>query len=128
MNTIQQHQNQWVRSEDGWLAGVCQGFGQQFGVNAGAVRLLWLFSVLFFGVGVFLYFLCAFLMPVEGRESSVNQPKILGVCLRLAQRFEVDVVPVRIVAVFALLGSFGMVLFLYFVLHFLLPNLSQLEQ
>lgn len=114
--------NQWVRSPKGWLAGVCQGLGESFGINPGLLRLVWIASILLFGVGLLLYFVCAFVMPVEGKEETVLEPKVVGVCLRLADKLDVDVVPLRILAVFALLGSFGTVLLLYFILHFLLPE------
>ncbi len=120
-------QNQWTRSSNGWLAGVCQGLGERFDINPGLVRLFWFISILFFGVGLFLYFVCAFIMPVEGKEESALKPKILGVCLRLSERLEVDVVPLRILTFFALLGSAGTVLLVYFALHFLLPNHSQIQ-
>ena len=120
-------QDQWSRSNDGWLAGVCQGLGERFEINPGLVRLMWFISILFFGVGLFLYFLCAFIMPVEGNEDSVLEPKLLGVCLRLSQKFDVDVVPLRIFTFLALMGSFGTILLLYFVLHFVLPSQTQLH-
>ncbi len=115
-------QNPWTRSKEGWIAGVCQGLAERFDMNPGAVRLLWIASVIFLGVGVLLYFLCAFIMPVEGEEEKALRPKILGVCLRLSERMEIDVVPLRILAVIALLGSFGTVFFIYILLHFLLPT------
>lgn len=114
--------NQWTRSNQGWLAGVCQGLGERFEMNPGVLRILWLISILFFGAGLFLYLVCAFIMPVEGNEAKVFQPKIFGVCLRLAEKLSIDVVPLRILTVFAFIGSAGMVLFMYILLHFILTE------
>jgi phage shock protein C len=125
MKTLRLH-DQWTRSSEGWLAGVCQGLGERFDINPGLLRLIWFVSIFFFGVGLFLYFVCAFVIPVEGKEDSVLQPKVLGVCLRLADRLDVDVTPLRILSIFALMGSFGTILFVYIALHFLLPQSSRL--
>jgi len=121
MNAIRL-QNQWTRSSDGWLAGVCQGLGERFAVSTGLLRLIWLMSVLFFGVGLILYFICAFCLPVEGREEEALKPKILGVCVRLSQRLDMDVGLLRILMVLIALGSFGTTALAYIVIHFLLPT------
>ena len=114
-------QDQWTRSEDGWIAGVCQGLGERFDINPGALRLLWMISILFFGVGVFAYFIFAFCLPVEGHEETTQRPKFLGVCLRLSQRMDLDVGLLRVLAILIGVGSLGTTILAYIILHFLIP-------
>lgn len=116
--------NQWTRSENGWIAGVCQGLGDRFDINPGALRLLWLASILFFGVGFLVYFIVAFCLPVKGQEEASQKPKIMGVCLRLSHRMDLDVGLLRILAVLIALGSFGTTVLAYFLIHFLIPTES----
>lgn len=116
--------NQWVRSHDGWIAGVCQGLGERFDLNPGFLRLLWIGSVLFFGVGLFLYFVLAFCLPLEGREEEALRPRFLGVCSRLAQRMDLDVGLVRTLMVIVGVGSLGTTFLVYIILHFLVPSES----
>ncbi len=49
------------------VAGVCGGLAKYFGVDAGAVRLLWIAFVLFESVGLFLY-LAAWVLIPQGDE------------------------------------------------------------
>ena len=119
--------NLFVCSRDGWFAGVCQGLGERFDINPGMLRLIWFASASFYGVGVLLYLVCAFVMPLEGDEEKVNEAKFLGVCYRLALRLDVEVALVRIVSIMALVGSGGTVILLYFLLHFLMPNPKKIE-
>ncbi len=121
-------QNQWTRSSEGWLAGVCQGLGERFDLNPGALRLIWFLSFLCLGIGFIPYFILAFIMPLEGEEERALQPKVLGVCLRLSEKLDIDVVPLRLITVFALFGSAGTILFIYVLLHFLLPSYKELQQ
>lgn len=120
-------QNQWTRSNEGWVAGVCQGLGENFGINPGLLRLMWAFSILFFGVGLFFYFICAFCLPLEGREEEAMKPKFLGVCARLAYKMNVDVGLLRIVAVLVGLGSLGTTVLAYIVIHFILPPIESYQ-
>lgn len=113
-------QTQWTRSKDGWLAGVCEGIAKNLDLNPGMVRLLWFASVLFFGIGAGLYLICAFVMPTEGED--VHYKNFLGVCGRLSERLEIDIVPLRIFTIMALISSAGSVMIVYFVLHILLPR------
>lgn len=52
-----------TKSRDKWLAGVCGGIADYFGIDPILVRALWLVSVFFFGTGIFLYLVLAILMP-----------------------------------------------------------------
>lgn len=115
-------QSKWIRSEKGWVAGVCQGLGERFDIAPGILRALWLLSILFLGIGLVFYFICAFCLPVEGKEESANEAKILGVCGRLSEKFDMDVGLLRILAVIIGLGSMGTTVLAYIILHFLVPS------
>lgn len=114
----------WTRSQEGWLAGVCQGLGERFDINPGLLRLIWLGSILFLGVGLLLYFVFAFCLPVEGRESNVLEPRFLGVCSRIALKTDMDVGLLRVLTVLIGLGSLGLTIVAYFIIHFLVPRES----
>lgn len=117
-------QSKWIRSERGWIAGVCQGLGERFDIAPGILRLFWVLSVLLFGVGLIFYFICAFCLPIEGKEDKAYEPKILGVCSRLAQKLDMDVGLIRVLTVIIALGSIGVTIVGYIILHFLIPNES----
>ena len=121
-------QNQWTRSNDGWLAGVCQGLGERFEINPNFLRLMWFISVLFFGVGLLFYFICAICLPLEGQEEEALKPRILGVCSRLSQRMDIDVGLVRVLAILIGLGSFGTTVIAYFIIHFILPRETSFQK
>ncbi|MFD0788450.1 PspC domain-containing protein [Micromonospora azadirachtae] len=58
-----------VRPREGrMLAGVCAGLAQRFGMSAGAVRLLFLLSLLLPGTQVVIYLVLWILMPNEDRH------------------------------------------------------------
>ncbi|MCB0378471.1 MAG: PspC domain-containing protein [Bdellovibrionales bacterium] len=115
----------WVRSRNGWILGVCEGIGRRFDMAPGVVRLLWLLSVLFLGFGFFFYFIVGISLPVEGKEHLAYQPRILGVCARLARALNFDVGLTRVLAVVIALGSLGTTLLAYIILHFLVPNIEE---
>lgn len=51
-------------SDDAWVAGVCGGFAQYFGWDAGIVRLVYLLLTLFTAFsGLFIYIILWVLMP-----------------------------------------------------------------
>ena len=116
--------NQWTRSEDGWIAGVCQGIGEKLDVNPMVLRLFWMGSVLFFGAGLFMYFICAFCLPLEGHEAKAMEPKFLGVCSRVARKLDLDIGLVRVITVVVGIGSMGTTLLAYVLVHFLVPEPS----
>lgn len=47
------------------IFGVCGGIADYFEIDSTVVRLAWVFSVLFFGVGGLAYLLAALVMPNE---------------------------------------------------------------
>ncbi|HEY6102594.1 MAG TPA: PspC domain-containing protein [bacterium] len=50
---------------DRWVAGVCGGLGDYFGVDANAIRLAFVVLALWQGVGLVLYLLMAIILPDE---------------------------------------------------------------
>jgi len=51
--------------DEAWLGGVCAGIAKHLEVDAGIVRLLFLGSFLFFGIGPIIYLLLWLIMPSE---------------------------------------------------------------
>ena len=49
------------------IAGVCGGIAKHFGFDSNILRIIWVVSILFGGVGIFIYIACAFILP-EGEE------------------------------------------------------------
>ena len=115
-------QERWVRSQDGILAGVCSGLSHSFGVDTWLVRLIWLIAVLAFGTGVLAYILLAICLPREDQLRLAYQKRILGVCARLAKKFDLDVGIVRFATVVLGLVSLGVTVVAYIVLHFVLED------
>lgn len=116
----------WCRSRKGWIAGVCQTLAERLSLNVGLVRLLWVSSILFLGFGFFFYLVCAFLLPQEGSYQRSLKPMALGVCLKISERFDLDLGLLRILTVVIGVGSLGLTLIGYIIIHFLLsPQLSR---
>lgn len=121
-------QKPWVRSNRGWIAGVCRGLAERFDLNPMGVRLLWLVSVLFLGFGFLFYFICALCLPAEGHEASAQEAKLLGVCYRISKKFDLDVGLLRVLTVVIALGSIGTTLIAYVIVHFLMPKTADHPQ
>ena len=59
-------ETQFVRSNsDRMISGVCGGLARYFGVDSSVVRIIFLASVLFFGVSPVLYIILWIVMPQE---------------------------------------------------------------
>ena len=54
------------------IAGVASGLAEYFDVDPTIVRVLWVFSVFFGGVGLLLYIALAIIVPIEPQESAVS--------------------------------------------------------
>ena len=52
-------------AEDKKIAGVCGGFAKYFGLDANIIRLIWVLAVVFAGVGLLAYLICALIIPAE---------------------------------------------------------------
>lgn len=64
-------------AEGGWMAGVCAGFAQYFGIDVTLVRLLWLGSVILLGTGILAYIICWVVMPKEYSKWTGAEPRTL---------------------------------------------------
>jgi phage shock protein PspC (stress-responsive transcriptional regulator) len=58
-----------VRPQDRWIAGVCSGLAQRFGMTPGTVRLLFVLSCLLPGPQFIVYIVLWILMP-DGRRTA----------------------------------------------------------
>lgn len=114
--------DRWLRSENGAIFGVCKGLAETLDISVGAVRLIWVASVLFLGLGLGIYILLALSLPRRDRLYQAYQPKLLGVCAYIAKRSKVEVGLVRLVALILLFASFGVTLLVYIVAYMLLPD------
>lgn len=47
------------------LAGVAGGIGEYLEIDPTVVRILWVLSIFFGGLGIFLYIVMAFIVPLE---------------------------------------------------------------
>ena len=122
MTTQNLNHRKWVRSSDGWIAGVCQGLGERFGIEPWILRTLWLASIVFFGFGFFLYIGMALSLP-KADQIYESPERILGVCYRISVHIDLEVGLVRFIALILLIisGIFP-VLIGYILLHFLLSR------
>ena len=120
--TITVNNEKWVRSPDGILAGVCQGLSGAFKVDPWIVRILWIASVLTFGVGLGLYIILAVSLPRQDKANDAYSKRILGVCSRVARKLEIEVGLVRAGAIVLGLMSAGAVVVGYIILHFILDQ------
>lgn len=112
----------WVRSSDGALAGVCKGLAHTFGIETWMLRVIWLIAMLWFGTGVLLYLILAICLPRVDRLDQALDRKILGVCARIADRYQLEVGVVRTVAVLFLFVTFGAAILAYGLCYFLVPT------
>jgi len=119
-------------SGDRKIAGVCAGLGEHFDIDPVIIRLFFLVSVFFGGLGVLAYVIMWILVPLNGGSPaektirprlhlSSSDHKIAGVCGGLGEYFDLD--PVFFRAGFVILAfTCGVGIFLYFVLWLLVPR------
>jgi phage shock protein PspC (stress-responsive transcriptional regulator) len=112
----------WVRSTDGWFAGVCQGMARHFSVEPWIVRGLWLVSIFWFGTGLFLYICLAICLPREDKIDEAMNKKLLGVCRKIAFKYDFEVGIVRLLFVLLAFSSFGLAIFFYLVMGLVMPK------
>ena len=112
----------WVRSQGGYVAGVCQGLGERFGIAPGLLRLIWAVAVLACGVGAALYLILWYALPREDKVAAAEHRRFLGVCVRLSRITGLEVGLVRTLALLSALASAGLTILAYFVLYFVLPD------
>lgn len=112
----------WVRSSDGWVFGVFEGLGERFDIEPNLLRAFWFLSLFLFGSGIFLYLLMSLVLPREDKLNQYEEPKFLGVCLRLSRNYGIDLGLVRLITVMSFLASFGLTLIAYIALFVLVPE------
>lgn len=112
------------------LCGVCGGIAQILEIDATIVRVIWAISTIFFGVSIFLYFLCALILPNNDTEvithpkklyRSRTDKKICGVCGGIAEYFNIDSSILRILFII-FFCIFGSGLLAYLVLALIIPK------
>ncbi|WP_413558871.1 PspC domain-containing protein [Bdellovibrio sp. HCB209] len=118
----------WVRASDGALCGVCKGLAQAFEIETWILRVIWLVAVLWFGTGVLLYFILWLTLPRVDRLDQALDRKVLGVCARIAKRYQLEVGVVRTTAVLFLCVTFGAAILVYGLCYFLIPEASKSEK
>lgn len=112
----------WVRARDGALFGVCKGIARALDLPVGMVRVLWLVCVLCAGVGLGAYILFAISLPREDKVKDAYQPRLLGVCAKVAKRVDLEVGLVRFLALGLLFASLGITALFYVIGYFVLPD------
>ena len=113
----------WVRSSEGWLAGVCEGLAESFNMPVWAMRAIWILGTLLsVGTGLFAYAILAYCLPEKHRVHEAEQKKVLGVCLRLSRALNMEVAVVRVLTIFLALASLGITLVGYLILNFVIPD------
>ncbi len=115
----------FTRSSTGILGGVCKALAQHFDVDVLWMRVGFLVGFLFFGVGCGLYLLLLVSLPREDHADRAYEPRILGVCARLALRLKTDVGLTRAVSIIFLFATFGATFLLYLALYFILPTTAE---
>lgn len=127
-----------ARSPDGVLAGICEGIGQQVGIDPNWLRVAWVAAALFFGTGLLLYLVLWWVVPRSDtmpeelagsfnpggpplRRTSVDR-KIFGVCGGLARRWNLDPSAVRLAALALLTASVGLIVLLYLIATLFIPR------
>tara|TARA_B110001454_G_scaffold155806_1_gene145104 strand:- start:12864 stop:13274 length:411 start_codon:yes stop_codon:yes gene_type:complete len=112
----------WVRAEDGIIGGICLQLARELNLDPWLVRAVWLMTVCVLGTGLLAYVALIIALPRTDRLDKANEKMVLGVCVRLAQRGDLEVGLARLIALLLLVISCGAVILGYFVLHFLLPK------
>ncbi|OFZ18763.1 MAG: hypothetical protein A2Z20_01370 [Bdellovibrionales bacterium RBG_16_40_8] len=98
------------------------GMAQRFAVDTMLVRMAWIFSFLFFGVGLGVYCILAICLPRDDKLAASYNSRIMGVCSRFARRFDLDVGLTRVGFLTLLILSGGVVFLAYVVLYYILPS------
>lgn len=115
----------FTRSSTGILGGVCKALAQRFDFDVLWVRLGFLVAFLFFGTGFGIYLILLVSLPREDHADRAYEPRILGVCARLALKLKADVGLTRAGSIILLFATFGTTFLLYLVLYFILPTVKE---
>ena len=64
-----------TKSRDKKVCGVCAGIADYFGIDPALVRILWAVLTLAWGMGLWIYIICAFVLDdaprISGREQDI---------------------------------------------------------
>lgn len=113
----------FVRSPEGAIFGVCRGLADGLGIDVIALRIIWLVALLCFGTGLLFYMILAVTLPRADQLDRAHDSKLLGVCARISERYNVEVGLVRAGFVFFTLLSAGFGgIFAYVVCYFVIPK------
>lgn len=112
----------WVRSNVGAVAGVCKGLAETLGIEVWILRVIWLIAMLWFGTGILLYLILAICLPRTDKLDHALDSRVLGVCARIAKRFDLEVGLVRVAAVLLALTTFGAAILAYGLCYFIIPE------
>jgi phage shock protein PspC (stress-responsive transcriptional regulator) len=118
----------WVRAKDGAIFGVCKGIARGLDLSVGVVRLLFILSVLFLGVGFLFYLGLAICLPREDKTVEALEPWILGVCSKIALKTSQEVGIIRFLALLLFCFTAGATLVGYVVLYFILDEKPAVTQ
>lgn len=107
------------------LLGVCGGIANYFGVDPTLVRLIWGLTIVFAGVGILAYLICAVVIPnppagyaeyisdggkFKNLRRSQTDKKLLGVCGGIAECLGVDSTLIRVIwVILALFAGYGII-------------------
>src|SRR4051812_35633067 len=109
----------WVRSQNGMIAGVCQGIAQRFGIETWILRVALVLATFCLFVGPFLYLGLAICLPREDKIPEAYEAMVLGVCSKISRRSELEIGIVRFGTLLFALGSMGFIVLAYVVFYFL---------
>lgn len=112
----------WIRGNNGWFFGVCDGLSKTFGLESWILRVIFFLSFYLFGAGLGLYLILAFSLPREDKLDKAHNRKILGVCARIAKRSQIEIGLVRAAFVALALGTLGVAFLVYLALYFVYPK------
>lgn len=115
----------WTRTKNGWLGGVCGGLAKTLDLNATVFRIFTFIGIVFFGLTVPMYLVLWFFMPREDQQYEPDTKMLFGVCLKLADRFNIEVSWVRILTILLPIPSMGLTVLIYFCLALVLPENKQ---
>ncbi len=104
-----------------WAGGVCLGLADSFKLEAWVIRLVWLFSILYFGVGLLAYAFAWLCLPMKDQTNQMPKKLILGVCTQIAINHRMEVGLVRFITLSLSMASFGLVAVAYVVASFVMP-------
>lgn len=112
-----------MRAQDGVLSGITLGFARYLDVEVLWLRLAWIIlGLASLGFVLFIYAILSICIPIESKLYKNNQPMILGVCLRVAKKFDWDTGLTRASFCFFALGSLGTFVVIYLLLNMFLPK------